>query len=98
MTSRLASLLSVCLLLPVTTSNGCTAVDPQDLGGRPNVVLIFADDLSYGEIDVFNQGCPFSAPGFDQMKREGARRGDGKVHGEENVHGLDSGRPTTLFN
>jgi len=40
---------------------------------RPNVVLIFADDLGYGDIGPFNDACPFETPQLDRMASEGAR-------------------------
>lgn len=40
---------------------------------RPNVVLIFADDLGYGDVQCFNEGGPFKTPHLDQMAAEGAR-------------------------
>jgi arylsulfatase A-like enzyme len=40
---------------------------------RPNVVLIFADDLGYGDVGCFNKDCPFQTPHLDRMAREGAR-------------------------
>lgn len=49
---------------------------PKALFGQsdaPNVVLIFADDLGYGDIPAFYDDSPFEAPRLDQMAREGAR-------------------------
>jgi len=39
----------------------------------PNIILIFADDLGYGDVGCFNEACPFQTPHLDQMAREGAR-------------------------
>ncbi|MFK5922497.1 MAG: sulfatase [Verrucomicrobiota bacterium] len=39
----------------------------------PNIVLIFADDLGYGDIGSFNKNCPFKTPNLDRMAEEGAR-------------------------
>ncbi|TWT58347.1 Arylsulfatase precursor [Thalassoglobus neptunius] len=38
----------------------------------PNVILIFADDLGYGDVNCFAEQCPFATPHLDQMAREGA--------------------------
>ncbi len=40
---------------------------------RPNIVLIFADDLGYGDVGCFNPNGPFETPSLDRMAREGAR-------------------------
>ena len=47
------------------------AADPPARG--PNVVLIFADDLGYGDIGSFNPECPFRTPNLDRMASQGAR-------------------------
>lgn len=53
-------------VLGVTVSNG-------DVSASPNVILIFADDLGYGDVGCFNADCPFQTPRLDQMAAEGAR-------------------------
>ncbi|MCY3776394.1 MAG: sulfatase-like hydrolase/transferase [Candidatus Aminicenantes bacterium] len=55
--------------LPVTSCRH--AADPP--AGGPNVVLIFADDLGYGDIGSFNPECPFRTPNLDRMASQGAR-------------------------
>jgi len=41
---------------------------------RPNVVLIFADDLGYGDIEGFGTaGCAWETPNLRRMAAEGAR-------------------------
>jgi len=39
---------------------------------KPNVILIFADDLGYGDVGIFNPDCPFKTPRLDRMAQEGA--------------------------
>lgn len=39
----------------------------------PNVILIFADDLGYGDVGCFYPESPFKTPRLDEMAREGAR-------------------------
>lgn len=40
---------------------------------RPNIVLILADDLGYGDVGSFNKNCPFKTPRLDQLADQGAR-------------------------
>lgn len=39
---------------------------------RPNVILILADDLGYGDLGCFDADCPFRTPHLDRMAAEGA--------------------------
>ncbi|MBG88979.1 MAG: arylsulfatase [Verrucomicrobiales bacterium] len=39
---------------------------------KPNVILIFADDLGYGDVGCFYQDSPFKTPRLDRMACEGA--------------------------
>ena len=47
--------------------------DVASAAKRPNIILIFADDLGYGDVGCFNQDCPFKTPNLDRMAAEGAR-------------------------
>ena len=40
---------------------------------KPNIILIFADDLGYGDLGCFNKDCPFKTPHLDRLAAEGAR-------------------------
>jgi arylsulfatase A-like enzyme len=45
-----------------------------DSGKKPNFVLIFADDLGYGDISGFGlKKSPFETPNLDRMAAEGAK-------------------------
>lgn len=39
----------------------------------PNIVVIFADDLGYGDLQCYNPEKPIPTPHLDQMAREGCR-------------------------
>ncbi len=44
-----------------------------DVSNPPNIVVIFADDLGYGDLGCFNDNCPFKTPNIDRMATEGAQ-------------------------
>lgn len=43
---------------------------------RPNIVIILADDLGYGDLRSFNQDSKIPTPNLDQLAREGIRLTD----------------------
>jgi arylsulfatase A-like enzyme len=64
------------LLLPVFAGFTCLVPPPivfsKDAGAPPNIVVILADDLGYGDLGCY--GHPkFKTPRIDQMAAEGAR-------------------------
>lgn len=66
-----ASILSL-LLLPVfaysTSASACDNPAP-----RPNILLILADDLGYGDVRCYNDQAKIPTPHIDQLAREGMR-------------------------
>ena len=40
---------------------------------KPNIVLILADDLGYGDVACFDKDSPFNTPNLDRMAGQGAR-------------------------
>lgn len=59
-------ILQIILLFLIVTRLGAAPV-------RPNVVVIFADDLGYGDVGCFYNKSPFKTPNLDRMAAEGAR-------------------------
>ncbi|MGY8655001.1 MAG: sulfatase family protein [Verrucomicrobiia bacterium] len=53
-------------LLASFAASASTAPQP------PNVIVIFADDLGYGDVAAFNPDCRFKTPRLDRMAAEGA--------------------------
>jgi arylsulfatase A len=41
--------------------------------GLPNIVIIYADDLGYGDLSCYNPESAYQTPRLDQMAREGVR-------------------------
>jgi arylsulfatase A len=60
---RLTSLALIASLSPL-------AAAAQEL---PNVVIVYADDLGYGDLSSYNPGAGYETPRLDQMAAEGVR-------------------------
>lgn len=63
--------------------------------GKPNIVLIFADDLGYGDIGCYNPESRIPTPHIDRLAKEGIRFTD--AHSADSVctpsrYGLLTGR------
>ena len=39
----------------------------------PNIIIIYADDLGYGDLSCYNPGSAYRTPRLDQMAKEGVR-------------------------
>ena len=39
----------------------------------PNIVIIYADDLGFGDLSCYNEKCSYKTPRLDQMAAEGIR-------------------------
>ena len=52
----------------------CTAklADAQKVN-KPNVVVILADDLGYGDFQVYNENSLIPTPSLDQLAAQGMR-------------------------
>ncbi len=60
-------LLLISLLLP-----GCTSPPASSRGDMPNVVILFADDLGYGDLGVYGHPT-IRTPNLDRMAAEGMK-------------------------
>ncbi len=61
----------LCICAVLTLANICNAGSHLSQE-KPNIVLIFADDLGYGSVGAFFDDCPFDTPRLDRMASEGA--------------------------
>lgn len=67
------------LLLAAATFHGATlgGVSPTKLAAAdsslPNIIIIYADDLGYGDLSCYNDACGYETPRLDQMAAEGIR-------------------------
>ena len=55
-----------------TTPVAAVVAEPSESGRQPNIILIVADDLGYGELGCYGQQ-KIKTPAIDQMAREGMR-------------------------
>jgi arylsulfatase A-like enzyme len=99
--ARLPCALLTALLLPLVAHAGAPAESPRPTPGapRPNVVLIVADDLGYGEPGCYGgRGIP--TPHLDRLAAEGVRFSQGYVTASycaPSRAGLLTGRYQTSF-
>jgi arylsulfatase A len=56
----------------VVLSAGMSAAEPLQAAGRPNVVILFADDMGYGDLSCFGHPT-IRTPNLDRMAQEGMR-------------------------
>ena len=67
------------LFVPLVTAIGCVFISSAlAQSGQPNIVIILADDLGYGDVG-FN-GCPdYPTPNIDSLAANGVRCSSGYV-------------------
>jgi arylsulfatase A len=67
--------MSRCLLSFVSLFLSLTLLQAQDK--RPNILLLYADDMGYGDLGIQNPDSKIPTPFLDQLAREGMRFTDG---------------------
>jgi arylsulfatase A-like enzyme len=62
-----------CFLIVLIVVSGCNQKPTTEEGPRPlpNIVLILADDLGYGDISALNSNSKIATPNIDQLVSEG---------------------------
>lgn len=50
-----------------------TAAKVDDKKELPNIIIIYADDLGFGDLSCYNDKCAYKTPRLDQMASEGIR-------------------------
>jgi len=63
-------LLVSCVALPIALALFDVARADHDL---PNIVIVYADDLGFGDLSCYNDKAPYKTPRLDQMAAEGIR-------------------------
>lgn len=47
--------------------------EKSDTARLPNIIVIYADDLGFGDLSCYNKKCAYKTPRLDQLAREGIR-------------------------
>ena len=72
MIQRLMTVLSVCMGALALTWASAAAAPPSDTAARlPNIVLILADDLGYGDVKCLNPEGKIATPCIDRLASQG---------------------------
>ncbi|MCX7044139.1 MAG: arylsulfatase [Candidatus Sumerlaeota bacterium] len=73
--SAITLLLTVLLLAPLTALHAADAPKPA---GKPNIIIILADDIGYGDVQCYNpQRGKIPTPCIDRLAKQGMRFTDG---------------------
>ena len=67
-------LLGLCCFAPHAVAAGESAVDAA---GAPNVLILYADDLGFGDLGCYNADSKIPTPNLDRLASEGMRFTDG---------------------
>lgn len=84
--------LKIVILLFALLSNSSA---PAAATKHPNIVIVFADDMGYGDVKAFNPKSRIATPNLDRMAREGMRFTDAHAPGSvcfPSRYGLLTGR------
>ena len=65
--------LLLCLVLTLTSSALLAEIQQRPPLERPNIVIIYADDMGYGDLAIQNPESKIATPHLDQLAREGLR-------------------------
>ena len=47
---------------------------PANAPNKPNIVMILADDLGYGDVGCYNSAAKVSTPCLDKLAKDGDRK------------------------
>jgi len=68
-----SSAISAAYAAPATSST-TTPTAPEQNNGKPNIVVIFGDDVGYWNLSTYNQGTMgYKTPNIDSIANEGAK-------------------------
>ena len=58
-------LITCSILIVSAVKTRCTAAE------LPNIIIVYTDDLGYGDLSIYNPKAAYKTPRIDQMAREG---------------------------
>ena len=92
MMAMLVHAVPTALVLPSLAAHGAEAAKPAS---KPNVLIILADDMGYGDPGCYNPHSKIATPNIDRLAREGIRFTDAHAPGplcHASRYGLMTGR------
>ncbi|MCC5928600.1 MAG: sulfatase-like hydrolase/transferase, partial [Cyclobacteriaceae bacterium] len=65
----------ILLIISILFASSCTSRNPEEAEPHqhPNILFIFADDLGYGDLGVYNPNSKIPTPNLDKLAKEGIR-------------------------
>ena len=66
------TLLKISFLLVSIIFTGCSNIEKKKTQDKPNIVLIYLDDLGYGDVSAYNNGT-LQTPNMDKLANEGIK-------------------------
>jgi arylsulfatase A-like enzyme len=87
-------LLAVTLLAPLAALHAADVSEPNSKA-KPNIVIILADDMGYGDPQCFNPQSKIATPNIDRLAKEGMKFTDAHAPGplcHPSRYGLMTGR------
>jgi arylsulfatase A len=86
------TLIAALLLVPLASLHAADASKPA---GKPNILILLADDMGYGDPGCYNPQSKIATPHIDRLAREGMRFTDAHAPGplcHPSRYGLLTGR------
>jgi arylsulfatase A len=77
MKTNLLCCLLIILFAPLSISGDKLPQSKQTQSDRPNIILVLADDMGYGDVGAYNPDSKIPTPHIDRLAREGMRFLDG---------------------
>ena len=66
-------ILVICVLLLNFGAESSSIWAAEGPNQRPNIIIVYADDLGFGDLSCYNQKSAYLTPNLDRMAREGIR-------------------------